>query len=474
MDCLHLVLKRVLDKEGALPPVLFLQLDNTSKQCKSRHMLGFLGILVHLGVHQDVWLSFLPVGHTHEDIDQFFSRVSVYLRQHDARSRIGIEHCVTQGYNKIAIGAKNKDKDEGEGRAHVIHRDRAANMSDHLDAHVANLSADKEADNFSARRQFHVFRRPVSFSPEEEKALGARRIERFRKEVGYEVHLEARTDAKGDWTKAWMTGMRAYAASTRVFKYGDPATMDFLLDRAACFTDVPAAQPSQPAKYDDDVDGLERQKDLAKITRDVKALMEQRLGFTEEDKEDLEECLHIINSKDALEFDWDLAAYKLDQGGEAQAGLQDVVPPAVALFRQLMAEKKLDVGAVAAFMAPDEDPEFFYIGKVKALHEQDSELQVEWYQRGSVVGGKSKKCETAPRDEDMGEPAKQRVYYLTKNPVADRVHSETLQTVVTFKAAKTFFELDTESARNVQFYIDMRAKQRQRDQADANYSDISD
>ena len=29
-------------------------------------------------------LSFLPVGHTHEDVDQMFSRFSLYLEKHDA------------------------------------------------------------------------------------------------------------------------------------------------------------------------------------------------------------------------------------------------------------------------------------------------------------------------------------------------------------------------------------------------------
>jgi len=472
VDCLHLALKRVLDSEGAVPPVLFLQLDNTSKQCKSRHMLGFLALLVHLGVCEDVWLSFLPVGHTHEDIDQFFSRISVYLQQHDARSRIGIAECVTRGYNKIAKkkqkdkGGEVEDEDQGLGRAHVIHRDRAANMSDHLDAHVSNLSADKEADNFSARRQFHLFRRPVSFSSEEADALGDDVVRRFKQEVGFEVHLEARTDAKGDWTKAWMTGMKACAASTRVFKYHEATTMDFLLDRAALFADVPPAQPSQPAKYDDDVDGQERKKDLAKVTRDTRRLMEARLGFTEEDKADLEECLSIINSTDDLDFDWDLAAYKLDEA--AQAG-QEGVDLAVRNFRAFVEQKKLVVGGFAAFRAPEDNVECMWLGKVKALHEDTSEIEVEWYHRGSVKSGtKNTKCATPPSSEqELAEEAKHRVYYLKKPPAFDRVHSETLQTVVKFKAAsKTFCELDTESARSVQFYIDMMVKDREKDKKD--------
>ena len=43
-------------------------------------MFGYLDLLVEYGAFKDVEVSFLPVGHTHEDIDQFFSRISVWLR----------------------------------------------------------------------------------------------------------------------------------------------------------------------------------------------------------------------------------------------------------------------------------------------------------------------------------------------------------------------------------------------------------
>jgi hypothetical protein len=70
LDCLHLLLVWILFGGGKVPGRLLLQLDNTSKQCKSRYLLGFLGYLVHIGVFEEVVVSFLPVGHTHEDIDQ--------------------------------------------------------------------------------------------------------------------------------------------------------------------------------------------------------------------------------------------------------------------------------------------------------------------------------------------------------------------------------------------------------------------
>jgi hypothetical protein len=78
VDCLHLALLQTLIREGCLPDTLCMQLDNTSKQCKSQFVMGFLGLLINCGVFQQVIVSFLPVGHTHEDVDQFFSRTSVW------------------------------------------------------------------------------------------------------------------------------------------------------------------------------------------------------------------------------------------------------------------------------------------------------------------------------------------------------------------------------------------------------------
>jgi hypothetical protein len=71
-------------EEGKLPPVLFLQLDNTTKQNKGRFLFAFLALLVRHNVFDKICVSFLPVGHTHEDIDQIFSRFCTWLRTHNA------------------------------------------------------------------------------------------------------------------------------------------------------------------------------------------------------------------------------------------------------------------------------------------------------------------------------------------------------------------------------------------------------
>ena len=71
IECIHHVLMDYKEHRGYIPPVIFLQLDNTSKQNKNKFMLGYLACLVAWGVCRQVIISFLPVGHTHEDIGIF-------------------------------------------------------------------------------------------------------------------------------------------------------------------------------------------------------------------------------------------------------------------------------------------------------------------------------------------------------------------------------------------------------------------
>jgi hypothetical protein len=60
---------------------LHVQLDNTSKDNKNHTVFGFLAWLVAEGHFVNATVSFLPVGHTHEDIDALFGVVVRYLRQ---------------------------------------------------------------------------------------------------------------------------------------------------------------------------------------------------------------------------------------------------------------------------------------------------------------------------------------------------------------------------------------------------------
>ena len=69
--------------KDSLPPVLYLQMDNCGRENKNRFVFAFCALLVELGVFRKIKVSFLMVGHTHEDVDQMFSRFSNYLRRTD-------------------------------------------------------------------------------------------------------------------------------------------------------------------------------------------------------------------------------------------------------------------------------------------------------------------------------------------------------------------------------------------------------
>jgi hypothetical protein len=73
-----------LDAKGLLPTdpesVFYLQVDNCGEN-KNRTMFAYLTDLVRRGVFSKIRAGFLMVGHTHEDIDQFFSVIALYLKQ---------------------------------------------------------------------------------------------------------------------------------------------------------------------------------------------------------------------------------------------------------------------------------------------------------------------------------------------------------------------------------------------------------
>ena len=50
------------------------------RENKNRYLFAYLKSLVDCGIFEHIYLNFLPVGHTHCDIDQLFSRVATFLK----------------------------------------------------------------------------------------------------------------------------------------------------------------------------------------------------------------------------------------------------------------------------------------------------------------------------------------------------------------------------------------------------------
>ena len=80
-----------------------------------------------MGVFEKVILGFLPVGHTHEDIDQMFSRLAVYLHKHRAFSPEELAVCVQRSYRK------------DEERPTVAHWTSVANISDWMKPYAVDF-----------------------------------------------------------------------------------------------------------------------------------------------------------------------------------------------------------------------------------------------------------------------------------------------------------------------------------------------
>jgi hypothetical protein len=85
IEIIHRMLELYLNDQpgNRLPPTLWVQLDNTCRDNKNRFVFAYAHSLVDMGLFQAVEINFLPVGHTHCDIDQLFSRISVHLYGND-------------------------------------------------------------------------------------------------------------------------------------------------------------------------------------------------------------------------------------------------------------------------------------------------------------------------------------------------------------------------------------------------------
>ncbi|GBG61252.1 hypothetical protein CBR_g19784 [Chara braunii] len=90
------------DLPRPLPKVLFLTLDNTSRENKSKYVLAYLVYLVHMKVFEKIKLNFLLVGHTHDNIDQMFNCFSRALAHRDAYDLPALETVIRQSYTKYA------------------------------------------------------------------------------------------------------------------------------------------------------------------------------------------------------------------------------------------------------------------------------------------------------------------------------------------------------------------------------------
>ena len=80
-----------------LPSVFYIQLDNVSSN-KSKVLFLYCSWLVMTGVFEKVKVGFLMVGHTHENIDQLFSRIAKLLKRANCHTMADLERLIRRSF----------------------------------------------------------------------------------------------------------------------------------------------------------------------------------------------------------------------------------------------------------------------------------------------------------------------------------------------------------------------------------------
>ncbi len=94
--------------QGVLPRTFYIQVDNCTKENKNRFLFSYIKSLLRWKLFDEIVVAFLPVGHTHEDIDQTFSRTSDRLRCNDAITLSDLHGELRHVYNdRTSVGAMN-------------------------------------------------------------------------------------------------------------------------------------------------------------------------------------------------------------------------------------------------------------------------------------------------------------------------------------------------------------------------------
>lgn len=105
IECINRCIRHLagqLETRGKfLPPRLYLQMDNCAGDNKNYAIMGWVNFLVKMRVFETVEVGYLPVGHTHEDIDQHFSVLSRHLKRHNALSKSAYEAVVLGAFSHI-------------------------------------------------------------------------------------------------------------------------------------------------------------------------------------------------------------------------------------------------------------------------------------------------------------------------------------------------------------------------------------
>ena len=108
LQCLSFALQELAkskiysSSEQGLPKTIFVQMDNCAGDNKNKFVFGYFASLVANGTFDTVVVSFLLVGHTHEDVDQIFSIIAKKLRKHASITLTEFDKLLRKALKKAA------------------------------------------------------------------------------------------------------------------------------------------------------------------------------------------------------------------------------------------------------------------------------------------------------------------------------------------------------------------------------------
>jgi hypothetical protein len=149
------VLQRVLtdlsnESGGPLPETLYLQLDNCGRENKNVAVMAYLSWLINRKVFKFVEVSFLPVGHTHEDIDQVWSRTGIALKRNDVSCEAELFEIIVEAFHHYGYSPRcGSLDDECRGFSGV------ANIRDWISEHHIKMSGLSQREVMHLRFSLH-------------------------------------------------------------------------------------------------------------------------------------------------------------------------------------------------------------------------------------------------------------------------------------------------------------------------------
>ena len=108
---IHCILRQMEDRMQRfqkLPPTIFIQIDGGSENA-NKYVLGLCEFLVARRLTSKIYLTRLPVGHTHEDIDARFGKLWVYIRSKLALSPAEYTEAINNCFGTMKLPFRLED-----------------------------------------------------------------------------------------------------------------------------------------------------------------------------------------------------------------------------------------------------------------------------------------------------------------------------------------------------------------------------